>query len=148
MNWRKIFLILIVLGIVVAAWYGYREYTRKNADLKKVKPDYSLTAINLIGEYEKGDSAAARKYNGSIIEVHGYVKKIDRDDLGFYTVIMGDTANLSAVRCSMDTSHNSDAALLKEGSSATLRGACTGFNKDEMGLGSDVILNRCVIINK
>jgi hypothetical protein len=46
----------------------------------------------------------------------------------------------------MDSVHQQDAAKVSVGTSVTVRGACTGFNKDEMGLGSDVILNRCVIV--
>ena len=148
MKRKKIILLFILIAIAVAAWYGYREYSRTNRDLKNIRPDYTLSAASLISEYEGGDSAAARKYNGRIIEVNGFVKKIDKDEHGFYTIVLGDTVSLSAVRCSMDTTHNSDAASLTAGSSAIVRGACTGFNKDEMGLGSDVILNRCAIIKQ
>ena len=48
----------------------------------------------------------------------------------------------------MDSVHNADASFLKSGSSVVVKGNCTGFNKDEMGLGSDVILNRCAVITK
>ena len=146
MTLKKIILLIILLGIGIAAWYGYKEFNRKNKDLSKASPDYSLEAATLIREYENDDSAAARKYNGKIIEVNGFVKKIDMDEMGFYTIVLGDTSSLSAVRCSMDTTHNGDAAKIPTGSSAKVRGFCTGFNKDEMGLGSDVILNRCAII--
>jgi hypothetical protein len=46
----------------------------------------------------------------------------------------------------MDSAHQQDATLLAIGSSAMMRGVCTGYNKDEMGLGSDIILNRCVVV--
>ena len=49
----------------------------------------------------------------------------------------------------MDTIHAADAANMTTGSSATVRGSCNGFNKDETGLpGSNVILNFCAVINK
>jgi hypothetical protein len=148
MSRKKIILLLILIAIAVAAWYGYREYSRTNKDLKNVRPDFIVNASDLIKEFESGDSAAAKKYNGQILEVTGFVKNIDKDDQGYYTLVLGDTSGLSSVRCSMDTSHQSDAASLIAGSSAIVRGACTGFNKDDMGLGSDVILNRCAIIKK
>ncbi len=146
MKRKKVILLGVLLVIAFAAWYGYKEYSRTNKDLKHVKPDYTLSAVELIKEYETGDSSAAAKYNGQVIEVNGYVKKIDMDDQGFYTIVLGDSTSLSAVRCSMDTIHNKHAASLVTGTSATLRGACTGFIKDDMGLGADVILNRCAII--
>jgi hypothetical protein len=143
---KKQRLFLLVLFVAGGGWYGYREYTRTNQDLTNVKADVKIVASALIHEYETNDSAANKKYLGKVIEVDGNVKKVEKDEAGLYTVVLGDTAGLSSVRCSVDTLHRQDAAQLIIGSSAIVRGACTGFNKDEMGLGSDVILNRCVII--
>ena len=140
-----------LLFIIVAGfglWKGIDLYNKKNPDLADVEADAKVVAADLIHEFEANDSAANQKYLGKVIEVSGSIKQIETDEKGYYTIILGDTVNLSSVRCSMDTVHNSDAAHLKEGSSAILRGNCTGFNKDEMGLGSDVILNRCAVIGK
>jgi hypothetical protein len=140
--------VLILLGIGFGAWKGLSEYNRTHKDLATVKPDVNISATELIREYEANDSIANLKYLGRVVEINGKVRKIEQDEKGYYTVIIGDTGNVSSVRCSMDTTHNEDASHLIAGSSANLRGACTGFNKDEMGLGSDVILNRCAIIKK
>jgi len=148
MKRKKIIWLIILLAALGGAWYGYKEYTRTNKDLQKVKAHFILPAVDLIKEYEINDSSATKKYNGKIVEVNGFVKKVDKDEQGYYTIVLGDTASLSSVRCSIDSAHHTDAASITEGSSATIRGACTGFNKDEMGLGSDVILNRSVIIKK
>ncbi|MFI5128390.1 MAG: hypothetical protein ACHQFX_00300 [Chitinophagales bacterium] len=140
--------ILILLGIGFGAWKGSKEYNRRNADLGTVKADINIGAVDLIQEYQRNDSIGDLKYLGRIVEITGNVKKIELDEKGYYTVIMGDTSSRSSVRCSIDTAYSGDAAHLTAGSSANLRGACTGFNRDEMGLGSDVILNRCAIITK
>jgi len=142
---RKV-LVVLLLAVITVGLYFYKEFNRTNKQLKNVRPDYELNATALIDAYEKGDSAAAVKYNGKVIEVTGSIKAIEKDAMGYYTVILGDTTQLSSVRCAIDTSNQADAANLDEGSSARIRGACTGFNKDEMGLGSDVILNRCAIL--
>ncbi len=139
---------LIFFGVGFGVWTGLKEYNRTNEDLSTVKADIKIPATGLISEYEAGDSSADLKYLGKVIEITGIIKKVEQDEKGYYTVVLGDTASLSSVRCSMDTAHNEDAAHLTTGSSAILRGACTGFNKDEMGLGSDVILNRCAVITK
>ncbi len=139
------FIFLIVAG---GSYYAYKQYSRKNKDLSGVKPDMRLEAGQLIKEYESNDSASNQKYLGKILELHGNLRQIDKDENGYYTLILGDPGTLSSVRCSMDTNHQQDAAKLAVNSSTTVRGACTGFNKDDMGLGSDVILNRCVILNK
>lgn len=143
---RKIILLLILAAAGIGAWYGYTEYNRKNKDLGEVNADVKIPAVDMIKEYEQNDSLADKKYLGKVVEVTGNVKEVKRDDAGYYTVSLGDTTSMSSVRCAIDTTHYQDAASLTVGSSAIVRGNCTGFNKDEMGLGSDVILNRSVII--
>jgi|GEM_PF-203959 len=148
---RKLVLPVVVLtgfAIGFGAWNGLREYNRTNKDLVTVEADVKISTADLIREYEANDSVADQKYLGKVIEIDGNIKKIEQDEKGYYTVVLGDANGPSTVRCSMDTVHNEDASHLKAGSSATVRGACTGFNKNEMGLGSDVILNRCAVIVK
>jgi hypothetical protein len=145
---RKFIWLLIIVTVGIGAWYGYKLYNLKNPDLINVKADVKISAVDFIHEYEANDSVSNQKYLGKVVEVSGNIKEIKMDDKGYYTVILGDTGSMSSVRCSMDSVHQKDAAKLVSGSSTTVRGACTGFNKDEMGLGSDVILNRSVIIQK
>jgi hypothetical protein len=144
---KKIIFFLVLIVLAGGAWYGYREYTRTNEDLKNADASFKLTASDLIHEYEQNDSLADQKYLGKILEVRGNVKEVRKDEYGYYTIALGDSSNMSAVRCALDTIHHQDAASVIPGSSAILRGNCTGFNKDETGLlGSDVILNRSVIV--
>lgn len=148
MTRKKTIGIIVVIILIAVAWYGYKEYSRTHKDLLHANPDFVLSSAQLISEYETNDSSANSIYIGKIIEVSGNVKKVEKDEQGFYTIVLGDSLSLSAIRCSMDTAHQQDAAVLVQGSSASVRGACTGYNKDEMGLGADVILNRCAVINK
>jgi uncharacterized protein (DUF1330 family) len=145
---RKFIGLLIIITIGIGTWQGLKEYNRTNQDIADVKADVKISATDLIKEYEKSDSFANKKYLGKIIEVSGAIKKLDTDGSGGYVVVLGDSTSLSSVRCAMDSTHNQDAAALKTGSSAILRGHCSGYNKDDMGLGSDVILDRCALIKK
>lgn len=151
MSRKKIIWTIIVVAVAAGAYYGYKQYTRTNKDLAKVKADTVIGAAALVAEYSANDTIADKKYLGKIIEVAGNVKKIEKDEKGYYTIVLGDTASLSSVRCSIDTVHQQDAARIVIGSSAILRGACTGFKKNELlgeDLGSDVELNRCAVIEK
>jgi hypothetical protein len=148
MSRKKIILLVLLVIAIAAAFYGYKEYTRTNERLDRVKPDYRVTASSLIREFETNDLLATRKYNGKIVEVNGFVKAVEKDEQGFYTIVLGDSVLTTSVRCSVDTTQQADAAGIQNNSSATIRGVCTGFNKDEMGLGSDIILNRCVLLKK
>jgi uncharacterized protein (DUF1330 family) len=147
-NRKKIILLLFLLAAVAAAWYGYKEYTRTNKNLASAKADFVLVATDLIKEYESNDSLSAKKYNGKILELTGQVKAVEKDDKGYFTIVIGDNNSMSAIRCAIDSVHKDRVTGLINQSSVTIRGACTGYNKDEMGLGSDIILNRCVVINK
>lgn len=146
MSRKKIIWSVILIVVAGGALYGYKEYSRTNKDLSRTRADISASAADLVREYESNDAAANTKYLGKIIDVTGSVKEVTKDEGGYFTIVLGDTAGLSSVRCAMDSSHQDDAARVSNGSSVMIRGACTGFNKDDMGLGSDVILNRCVLV--
>lgn len=143
---RKLTGLLFIIALGVGAWQGWKEYNRTNEDMAQLEADIKIAATALIHDYETNDTLSNQKYLGKVIEVNGPIKKIEKNDDGGYVVVLGDTASLSAVRCAIDSIHSPDAAVLQTGTSAILRGNCSGFNKDELGLGSDVILNRCAII--
>jgi hypothetical protein len=148
MKFKKVFLVFLLVSMAIIAWVGYRAYTRTNPDLGKVRADIIISADSLIAAFEKDDSSANNQFISKTIEVSGLLKKISKDDMGDYSLAIGDSISMAAVRCSVGSNHRTDAALLRENTSVTVRGACTGFNKDELGLGAEVILNRCVIIKK
>jgi len=143
---KKIF---IILGIVLVcfcavAWYLYKEYNRAHKDTVNLDADYTITAIQLIKDFESNEKLSNEKYWNKVIRVEGFVKDVRTDDRGFYSVVLGDTNSMSSVRCSLDSSHNKDAASIKKATVAAMKGICTGFNTDEL-LGSDVILVRSVV---
>lgn len=145
---RKIAWSVVGLIVVFTFWQGLINYKKRIPDLKGLKADIKISATDLIHEYETNDSSANRKFLGKIVEVSGNIKEIKKDDNGYYIVELSGTSTLYSVRCSIDSAHIQEVAKLVRGSLTTIRGACIGFNKDEMGLGSDVILNRSLIIQK
>ena len=143
---KKTLIIIAIIGFALAGggWYAYTEYTRKVKDLATVSADIELSATELITAFESNEGKANADYLDKIIAVKGPVRSVEKNDQGHFTVVIGEAGSLSAVRCSMDAEHQQDVAALPEGSLVTMKGACTGFNADEM-LGSDVILNRAVM---
>jgi hypothetical protein len=130
--------------MAVAGFYVYNEFTRKNKDLKKVKPRYELWAAELIRNSGSDEKRFNEKYLGSIMAVTGTVKELTRDAQGFYTLVLGDTATLSTIRCSMDNAHSEELQVIRPGTTASVKGMCTGIISDEL-LGTDIILNRAVL---
>ena len=146
MNGKTLLLVVMVLAAVTAGVYTCKEFNRKPRDLVKARSSYTVEALELLREFNSNDSTANRKYLGKIVTVKGVIKKIEQDDDGYYTVILGDSAEPSSVFCAMDTIYGKDAAKLQPISSVSVKGYFIGFEKDETGLlGSDVKLNRCVI---
>ena len=142
-NMKKTIIIIVLIVVAFIAWYGYREYNRTNVDLAKEKADVTITASELLQLFEKDSAAANKNYLEKIVAVFGNVKEIEKDN-NSATIILGEEGSMSSVRCSMDTTYLHELASISKGKNITIKGNCTGFNRDEL-LGSDVILNRCVI---
>lgn len=147
MNKKKIIVSIILLLVAIGAFYGYCEYNRKPASMADTRSDFTFNTANLLAAFEQDEAAANKLYLDKVIEVEGAVKEITADEKGFYTVVIGEDASLSSVRCSVDSLFSSKAAGLQTGGLVKLRGVCTGFMADKL-LGSDVTLVRCAIIEK
>jgi hypothetical protein len=135
-------LVVVIMMTAIYAWYQYNRTVQGLAD---VKADYSVDASALINEFVSNEDAAQKKYLNKILSVKGTIKGIEPGESAG-TIVLGDTTDMNGVRCVLDSTANATTGSLQRGSLITIKGAITGFNKDETGLlGSDVQLNRCVI---
>ena len=141
---RPILLALFLLILIVAGWYGYNKLYGKVEPLHNTQSDFTITANELLMAFEKDSASANKQYLGKIITITGSVKSVEKDT-DAATVVLGKEDGMSSVRCSMDSSQVGAVSNLQAGSSVTIKGACTGFHADDMGLGSDVVLNRCIL---
>lgn len=147
---RKYFWGILVILLLIAGIYIYREYNRTTADVKKLEPNFTTDAVTLIKEFEQNEAGAQKKYSGLniVLSVSGHLKGIEMEGNN-YTLLLGDTVSMSTVRCRMDSTHVSEAKDLKKGTLITVKGYFNGYKADDTGmLGSDVELNRCVIMDK
>ena len=144
---KRFILILLVIIVLAAGWYGYKLYTGKVPSLTEVEADATISATDLIAAFEKDSASANKQYLGKILEVSGNVKSVEKESS---TISLGNAESNSSVRCSLDSAFVKDIASLNPGSAITIKGNCTGYMPDEtgLGLGSDVILNRCVLEKK
>ncbi|WP_276479906.1 OB-fold protein [Paraflavitalea pollutisoli] len=149
MRRRTGILLGIALVLAVVAIYAYREFHRTNTNLAEVKADVTVGAVPLVNEFLANDSVANVKYQNKILAVQGVVKEVTTSE-GDCTVVMGDTTGMSSsVRCLLDSAQAAFVGNIRRGDVITIKGAITGFKKDETGLlGSDVELNRCVLDSK
>jgi hypothetical protein len=149
-NKKSIFYIISILLalLMIGGMFAWYEYHRKNPGLSEMKADYEKTAATILAEFKENEKKANANYSGKVIAVTAPLRSVDKNEQGFVTLALGDTSDLSSVLCSMDSLFSAEAAQLRPGNNISIKGICTGYNADDMGLGADVILNRCVIVNK
>ena len=137
---RNILLVILLLGII-GGIYGYREYTRTNADLSGAKADIVVSATQLYTEYSQNEAAANAKYFNKIINVRGVFKSVDKDHTGAVSLALDAGDPMNGVSCELDPRHVSDADQIHAGDTITVNGTCAGVL-------TDVVLNRCAIEKK
>lgn len=142
---KRRLLIIILLVIAIAVWYGYNEYNRPNTTLTDTKPSATVAAPVLLAAFEQDSVKTVKQYDGKIIAVSGTIKKIEADG-NPVIIFLGDAAQMSSVQCSMDSTNADMYRQLQTGMATTLKGQVTGFRTDPL-FGTDVILNRCVVIS-
>lgn len=149
---KKKYILWAILVIVLAgAGYGLKEFYRTRPDSKSLEPKFKVDASGILKEFSGNEAQATQKYNGKdvILAVSGNLKEIKQDEKGYYTLLLGDTADLSSVQCSMDTVYVKDISTVRTGQPVTIQGYFTGYNADVTGmLGADVQLNNCVLVSK
>lgn len=136
---------LLILGIA-GALYAYKEFNRKTKAVAEQKANFSLKQEELFTAFSADEKAATQKFGGKIIEVSGTVKTVETDDKGFSTVVLGDSSSLSSIRCSIDSTATQTALSIQSNTKITIKGICIGYNADELGIGADILFNRCIII--
>jgi hypothetical protein len=140
---KKIILVLAGVILLVIAWYIYKEYNRKNADLKTMSPQFTMESGELIAAFEKDSSSANRKYINKVILVSGWVKTIDAHG-NPVVIALGNPGEMSSVLCSMDSSYVEEYQGIREGDKISVKGMCIGGETQDV-FGTDVKMNRSVI---
>ena len=132
---KKVLILLLALG-VIAAGVGYYMYNKPVASLEKKKADISITAAQLISDYEADEKSANDKYLGKLIEVSGKVADITTEE--GKTKIQLETPNpISLIICEMET--GKETGSIQAGDETVIKGMCSGYL-------SDVILVQATIV--
>jgi hypothetical protein len=158
-KWHKILLVLLLVG-GIAGYFVWKWANKPNPDLKNVNPDETFTMQTLIQKLGNADSATLNKYLNPkyLVSVSGTVKHFVASDSAA-TINMGDSTSPGIIQCQLDARHNADAKGLKPGDAITIKGVVAGIKKQEAGdaisellgessLGTDIILNFCILETK
>lgn len=133
--------VLLIVGIlfVAGAAAGFYMFNLKAKDLTRVKPDYVITATDLLKAFEGDEVSAAATYVGKTVEVTGEIGAVTPGEESSLNVALKTGSDFSAVICTVP--EGAAAGTPEAGKQVTVRGECSGYLMD-------VLLKNCVIINQ
>lgn len=104
--------------IIISLLFSSCGFFKKNPDIENKKADFKITAVNLISESEKMDTAINRKYNDKVLEISGKVSKTLPGD-SVTSVIIGQSS--TDISIEMYARHNELAKNLKIGEEVVIK---------------------------
>ncbi len=123
-TYKKILIgsLILVFAVAGIAWYVFTEKFENTAEQK---PDYTVSAIDFIKEFQQNDSLANKKYTEKIVAVNGIVSEIEAADTTA-NIKFTDTATGDYIIFAFQQQHLADAKSLQEGQSVSIKGSCSG----------------------
>src|SRR5262245_47847617 len=114
--------------LLTVALVGGCNKPKPSAAEEPIKPVATLTAEELLAEYQKNEIGADQKYKEKPVQVTGTVSEVQKDVLGRYYVGLGTAQEneMFDVMCYLDKSAEEDAGKLKKGDKVTIMGLCQG----------------------
>lgn len=133
---KKIIFIGLTLLIIAAAgvyFYTFKKPARTAASEKEV---YTMSASELVSNFEDDENAANAKYLNQVIKVYGTVVSVSESDNNI-TVLLKESDSNAGVSCSFEKK-GFEKSKVPRGQKVFIKGICSGFL-------FDVILNKCVL---
>lgn len=138
----KILIYLVIAGLICGFGVYMYVFHKPHRNVGNEKPAFTLTATELIKEFNEKEDATYKLYGDKALQVTGKIADIAKK-INDVTVILEDQT--SGVSCSFEAEYYQKNAgkidALKVGDKVTLQGKCDGH---DMIMG--VVLTRCVIL--
>ncbi|MGB8492475.1 MAG: hypothetical protein WCE64_15580 [Bacteroidales bacterium] len=130
-----IVLAIAIVGIGTAIYF----FNMQHRDLGKVKPDFTITAVDLQKAFEDNEAAANTRYVNKVLEVSGVIASLKPGENNSLSVFLKTGSDLSSVICTFQ--QGTALSGFKPGDAITIRGSCSGYL-------TDVLLNDCALMGK
>lgn len=114
--------VVVLLGFGIMKGYLYYLNNKPHRDVAK-EQGIGITADSLYKAYSTNESVADSLYTNKAIEVSGEVMKVTKDDNNQTSVELKTSDSAVTVNCKF----KDDPGEIKEGSTITFKGICTGF---------------------
>jgi hypothetical protein len=135
--------ILLLLG-AAAAFAVYKYVFKASTDYSTAKADLVLDFAKVNASFDANDTANLRAMADKVVSIKGIVTKADFSDTSG-TIVIGDTAVSNTITCQIDKRHL-DISKVKLGEVVNVKGLCNGYMLDDLGLGSDLQLKGCSVV--
>jgi translation elongation factor P/translation initiation factor 5A len=132
--------ILLVIG-AGAAWY---IFTKSFTDTAKENAAYTVSAYNLIKEFQTDIAASNKKYTEQIVTVNGRVSAIENADTTL-NIKMSDTITGSYAIFAFQAKDMVKVKQLKEGDSVSIKGSCSGGSYSDILQMHFINFKRCAV---
>ena len=142
--WLKKLLILTLIILVAGGIGIYLIFTEKFEDTGKQAAVFTVTADELIKEFQQNDSAANKKYAEKIILVNGKIAETEAAD-STINIKMMDTLTGSYIIFAFQEQHIKEAKQLKEGDMVSIKGSCSGGTYSKILETEYITFKRCAI---
>lgn len=142
--WLKNFLIVIAVVFVAVGIGVYFIFTERFDDTSIKTAAYTLSADDLIKEFQQNDSAANKKYAEKIILVNGKIAETEAADTTI-NIKMMDSLTGSYIIFAFQEQHIKEAKQLKEGDMVSIKGSCSGGTFSKILETEYITFKRCAI---
>ena len=138
-------LLIFTLVILVAGGIGiYLIFTEKFEDTGTQAAAFTVTADELIKEFQQNDSVANKKYAEKMISVNGKIMETEAAD-STINIKMMDTLTGSYIIFAFQEQHLKEAKQLKEGDMVSIKGSCSGGSYSKILETEYITFKRCAI---
>ncbi len=135
-NWKKIVLIVFVVGILAAGGFAVYLFMKPHRDVSKEK-GVQLSAQALFDAFKANETEANAKYLDKAIELSGEVLEVSTNQDGKTVVNFKTNDPLFVINCTF----KDQPGQLQPGQSITFKGICTGYIPD-----ANIVINEGVLV--
>lgn len=139
MSTKKIFLFTLLILIFTIVGIGLFLFFQPSKSYEKSKPDFFLTANQLVGAFSENETLANEKYLDGVIQIKDTVVSITKGKQGIVLISFIDP--LLGVTCAFNNMKPEDLIQVSIGSEISIKGRCDGKL-------TDVRLSKCIIVKE
>ena len=135
-NWKKILLVMLLIGLVTGGIMVYRIFTKPHRDVTTEKA-VSISAQAIFDAFKTDEAAANKLYLDKAIQLSGEVLDVNTNQEGKTVVNFKTNDPLFVINCTFKT----NPGALKAGDTINFKGICTGYIPD-----ANVVINEGVLV--